>query len=90
MYIQDDQIPYFAWDRQITAGQIRNRLDVEPEQERIRLAAWIMREAAPADVWQFLSPRQAQERFSSMKMLLGRKKDFWSYILSKWHELGRI
>jgi hypothetical protein len=53
-------------------------------------AAWIMREAAFDDVWQFLKPREVSDHWNALEPLLGRKKDFWRYIIDVWYELGKL
>jgi len=87
---QDNEIPYFSWDRKLTAGTIKERLASLSGFEWSRLAAWIMREAAFADVWQFLAPRQVHERLAEVEPFLGRRREFWKYILGAWHEMGRV
>lgn len=86
--VQD--IPYFCWDRAWTETDIRRRLGESTGFEWIRLAAWIMREARFEDVWRFLRPVQVRDHLNELLPLLGRKKDFWSFIIGAWHELGRI
>lgn len=85
-----NEIPYFAWDRHLTVKAIRERLEALSGVEWSRLAAWIMREAAFRDVWQFLSPHQAYARLNEIQPFLGRKRSFWQYILGTWHEMGKV
>jgi len=87
---KDDEIPYFSWDRSLTAGAIKQSLRTLKAFEWSRLAAWIMREAAFADVWQFLKPKEVYENYRDLEPFLGRRKAFWKYIMSTWHELGKI
>jgi hypothetical protein len=86
----NDDIPYFAWDRALTAGQIRAELRREDDPAWPRIAAWIMREAAVKDVWQFLSPQTVNARFPDVEPHLGRRREFWRYLLRTWHELGKL
>lgn len=86
----DTAIPYFAWDRKITAGEIRQCLKTGDQAEKLTLIAWLLREAAFADVWQFLTPQTVAEFLPLLNRQLGRKKDFWNYIIGTWHELGKI
>jgi hypothetical protein len=88
--LDDDEIPYFSWDRRWTVAEIRRRLASESGASWGRIVAWILREAAFADVWQFLQPREVWERLDELEPFLGRKRGFWKYILGTWHELGRI
>ena len=87
---RSSDIPYFCWDRPWTAGEIRRRLASAEGIERDRLIAWIMREAAFRDVWQFVSPREVDDALPRILPQLGRWKEFWQHILGTWHELGRI
>jgi hypothetical protein len=86
----DDQIPYFCWDRKLTVKDIRHNLKKYTGTQKMLFIAWIMREAAFRDVWLFLTPKEVWNTFSELKRFLGRKKDFWEFTLKKWHELGKI
>ncbi len=88
--LRDHEIPYFSWDRQATVGEIRARPAIASGLEWVRLAAWIMREAAFADVWRFLNPKIVRDNLAQIEPFLGRKRDFWRYIIGVWHELGKI
>lgn len=87
---KDDEIPYFSYDRKMTVSDIRNALVSENLMQRYQCYAWVMREASFADVWQFVKPKDVWFIFDELKLFLGRKRDFWSYTLRKWHELGKI
>jgi len=43
---REDEVPYFCWDRKLTAGDIRAQLRHAAGPDWIRLASWILREAA--------------------------------------------
>lgn len=86
----DNEVPYFSWDRPLTVRQIREQLRSSSGLERARLAAWVMREAAFADVWQFLTPKEAWNQLAELEPFLGRRRAFWRYILTTWHELGKV
>lgn len=88
--LAEDLVPYFAWDRSLTTAEIRHRLETAAGFDWVRLAAWIMREAAFADVWQFLTPQEVWQRRHELEPFLGRRRDFWHYILSQWHALGKV
>ncbi|MEI6211110.1 MAG: hypothetical protein WCR06_05745 [bacterium] len=49
-----------------------------------------MREAAIADVWSFLSPREVKEHLEELTPFLHKRKEFWNYLIGTWHELGRV
>ena len=86
----DEDVPYFCWDRKLTAGQIRAQLRTAVGLDWVRLASWLMREAAIADVWAFLTPAEVKARFHELAPFLHRRRGFWEYLIGTWHELGRI
>jgi hypothetical protein len=88
--IIDGDIPYFAWDRRLTASEIRQQLASTGGRERARLAAWIMREARFPDVWHFLSPAEVAANLDAWSPYLGRSRQFWIYIIGLWRELGKV
>ena len=90
MKMDDTAIPYFAWDRHLTVGAIKAIIKFDNGYEWNRTVSWIMREAAFADVWQFLDPCKVRDNFAELEPLLGRKKVFWQYIMGKWNELGKF
>ncbi len=87
---KDDNIPYFCWDRKLTVKDIREKLKSYSGLKKTMFTAWIMREAAFKDVWEFLTPKDVWNTFSELKRFLGRHKDFWVFIMEKWHELGKV
>lgn len=88
---RDDAVPYFMWDYQYTVGQIKKMLAHGPESQRIWLIAKIMRDARYRDVWKFISLQDFLEhRECLMNGRLGRKKDFWEFLYSRWIKYGII
>ncbi|MDI6774763.1 MAG: hypothetical protein QME60_05130 [Verrucomicrobiota bacterium] len=88
--MSDDDVPYFCWDRSWNVGEIRRRLAGQKWPEKADLAAWIMREAAFADVWAFLSPEEVGSHMSVLAPRLGRRRELWEYIVRTWNELGKL
>ncbi len=86
----ENEVPYFCWDRAITVSEIRRQLAEQSGVDWLNTAAWIMREAAFEDVWQFLSPREVSAHLDEIEPFLGRRRDFWKYIIREWHELGKL
>ncbi len=88
--LQPDAIPYFAWDRNLTTRQIRQKLHTAAQPERDCLCAWLLREAATEDVWVFVRPAEVAECLPRIGPMLGRKRAFWTYVIGKWRELGKL
>jgi hypothetical protein len=86
----DQDVPYFCWDRKLTAGEIRSQLRTAVGLDWVRLASWLMREAATADVWAFMTPSEVKAHFHELAPFLHRKRGFWTYLIGTWHELGRV
>jgi hypothetical protein len=88
--LKETEIPYFCWDRKLTTNQIKEELNTNNPSHKIKLLAWIMREARFSDIWQFTSPLEVYSLFKNLYPLLGRQRPFWNYIINKWYELGKI
>jgi hypothetical protein len=88
--LSDHEIPYFCWDRPLTVGEIKQKLRTTSGTEHERLVAWILREAAFDDVWQFVSPSEVSAVLPHIEPFLGRKREFWNYIIREWHALEKL
>ena len=84
----DDAIPYFLWDHPITVAELRRRLNL-PEQ-RYRYLGAILREACEPEVWRFTTPAEIVREWSRLEPQLGRRREFWRFLLAKWRELGLV
>jgi hypothetical protein len=84
------RVPDFCWDRRLTAGQIRDQLQQCTGPAWTKLAAWIMREAAFPEVWLFLTPQQVRDHLEELDPFLGRRREFWRFIIQEWHDLGKL
>ena len=82
--------PYFLWSEETTVDELRKILSSESHPERSLYIARLMREAQVTDVWKFLSPQQVADNFEAAAPHLGRKKDFWEYLLSVWKKRGAV
>ena len=88
--LSDGHVPYFCWDRNLTVADIHKNLHTFTDNRRTMFIAWLMREAAFQDVWYFLTPEQVCNNMPKVEFALGRKRNFWKFIMGKWHELGKI
>ena len=80
----------FAWDRDESPESLRARLAAASSEQWLELAAWILREARVNEVWEFLHPQDVAACFRALEPRLGRRRDFWSYLITTWRELGRL
>lgn len=86
----DEKIPYFMWDYRYTVGQIKIMLVEGSESQRIWLMAKIMRDARYCDVWKFMSLRDFLKYREQIMPRLGRLRDFWQFLYSRWIKYGII
>lgn len=76
--------PYFLWDEDMTADELRARLtDADPE-VRAYFLGKVMRQAKPDDVFSFVSLRDIVEQFSMVERYLGNSRDFWHWLIERW------
>jgi hypothetical protein len=87
---QQDAIPYFLWDDPMTVRDVHTRLATASLPERDRLLGKILREAKDTDMWHFTTPAEVAERFGALSRHLGRRKQFWEFLLKSWQEEGLI
>lgn len=85
----DDAIPYFLWDAPLTVRELRERLS-HSDDERVYLLGKILREAREPDVWLFTTPQEVIGRWPVLERHLGRRRDFWLFLLKQWRELGLL
>jgi hypothetical protein len=83
-------IPYFLWDEPMTVTELRSKLASASNAERNRLLGKILREARDTDVWAFTEPKEVLRRWDEIEPYLGRRREFWKFILGQWQELGLI
>jgi hypothetical protein len=86
----DDARPYFLWDEQRTVGELREAIASAEPEEWSRLVGKLMREARDEDVWKFVTPEQAWQGLDSLEPYLGRRRDFWRYLLEAWYRDGYL
>jgi hypothetical protein len=85
-----DAVPYFLWDDPMTLAELRRRLHEAPEPERIGLLARVLREARDTEAWQFTTPEEVVRLWPRLSLHLGRRREFWEFLLGRWQELGLV
>ncbi len=87
---QDDAVPYFLWDRNVTVGRLRQALRTPDDPQRIPLLRALLREARPDEVWQFVAPQDVLREWVAISPGLGRRREFWEWLLDSWRKLGLL
>jgi hypothetical protein len=85
---REQERPYFLWDEDCSIAEFRRALDAACGGERHRLIGKLMREARDSDVWRFVTPREVWADFAAIQRHLGRRRPFWTYLLTGWHRDG--
>jgi hypothetical protein len=76
--------PYFLWDEDITADELRARLSDRDPEVRAYFLGKLMRQAKPDDVFGFVSLREIVDQFPAVQRYLGRSREFWSWLIEQW------
>jgi uncharacterized protein with HEPN domain len=85
-----EAIPYFTWDAPMTVAQLHERPRTGSEADRLYLIGKIMREARDTDVWHFTTPEFVAANFEALSRHLGQRRDFWTWLLTGWQEMGIV
>ena len=89
--IDSSKAPYFNWDSDVSENQVRRALTQGTEAEQAFWVARIMREARYQDVWQYLDlQRDILPRWEKVRVILGRKRRFWEFLIQRWRANGLI
>lgn len=87
-FANPDERPYILWSEPTTVGQFRSALAEAPDDEKAMLLGGLMREARDPDVWEFTSVAEVRRLFPLIERYLGRRREFWVYLLNAWKEHG--
>lgn len=83
-------VPYFLWDDPMTVAEFRARLTSSTKGEQARLLGKLLREARDPDVWKFVSPAEVVAKWATLSPHLGRRREFWQFLLGYWTRDGFI
>ncbi len=86
----DPDILPFAWDRRLDAAELRRILADPAHPEYLDMAALLLREARPGNVWQFLTPATVAGLLAVLGPRLGRQRAFWTWLIQEWQDHGRL
>ena len=82
--------PYFLWDVDMTLDEFERMIHDRDAPERPYLIGKLMRQAKPDDALQFVSPQEMADLWPSIARYLGRKREFWAWLLEQWERRGFI
>lgn len=80
----------FAWDRRLGDDELRRILADPSDAERLPLAALLLREAPPRQVWSYLTLEQVAELLPQLGHRLGRRQEFWVWFIQRWRAHGNL
>lgn len=85
-----DAVPSFLWNEETTVRQLKAILDDPLNPLRALYTARVMREGRVADLWAFLSPRDVAALWPRVEPHLGKRRQFWRYLIDTWRQAGAI
>jgi hypothetical protein len=83
-------IPYFLWDEPLTLDELRRRLAGNDAEERMRLAAKVMREARFDETVGLIPVAEIVANYPRLRRNLGRRLAFWDFLIAEWRSLGLV
>ncbi len=86
----DRDVPWFLWDRNVSAGELRAILADPAEPRRVPLLGVLMREERPDRVWAWVTPQEVADALDAVTPYLGRQRDFWRWLISRWRARGLV
>jgi hypothetical protein len=87
---REDLRPYFFWDEDTSIAELRAALSGPDPDERLRLLGKMLREARDTDVWRFVTPEEVADALPLVDRHLGRRKEFWEYLIGRRRARGLI
>lgn len=82
--------PWFLWSVDLTDEQFRDRLADPDPAIRAQWQGLLMREARWREVWQYLRLSDVVSNWENIQRHLGRKRDFWVWLLDGWRKDGLL
>ncbi len=88
--LSPNSIPYFLWDEPMSVAELRVKLTSASSEEKTRILGKILQEARDTDVWEFTTPQEVWLNWAELSPHLGRRREFWRFLLSSWEKEGLI
>jgi hypothetical protein len=83
-------VPWFLWDRNVPARELRRILSDPSDPRRIPLLGVLLREERPDRVWAWVSPQEVSLALDAVSPFLGRQRDFWRWLIGRWRAHGLV
>lgn len=82
--------PWFLWDMEIDEDAFRSRLQDPDPDVRAQWQGRLLREANFTEVWTYLTLTEVLANWDRISRHLGRRRDFWQWLLDGWKRDGLI
>lgn len=73
----------------MTVAELKRRL-AGGSAERTRLLGKVLREARDTDVWKFTTPEEVFRDWPDLLPHLGRRREFWKFLIEFWVKEGLV
>ncbi len=80
--------PWFTWDAPVAAETLKERLHHPEPAVRAQWQGLVMREARIPEVFDWLSIGEIVRDFEHIERHLGRRREFWRWLLEGWRRDG--
>lgn len=88
--IKEGDRPYFLWDECLTWEQLQAILDNPSHPQFLYYLGKTLREADYGDIWKLVSVQSVLLHFNHILPFLGRKREFWQFLINGWKKLGLL
>lgn len=86
----DSRLQRVYWDRRVSATELEDILRDRSHPEHVAFLAQLLRESRPDEVWAYASPKTIAAEWPELAPRLGRRRAFWTWLLSEWRSLGLL
>jgi hypothetical protein len=87
---EDESVPYFLTDTNLTLGQVKAILAGGSAEQRDALLARLLAEAFPSDVWKLTTPQVVWSRWDRIAPRLGWSRPMWTFVFECWRQHGLV
>jgi hypothetical protein len=86
-----DARPYFLWSEEMTNRELREIIEGRRGLylQGVYLGR-LLREARLREIWQFITPADVVTHWSQVQRHLGRRRQFWEFLLRTWRRHGLL